>query len=499
MNWSGKLARGRLSSAFSAFIVGGLAALAFAPVAWFLLIFLSLSVLLHLLDPASLRRAFTLGWLFGLGYFGMGVSWVYISISVYGGMPFWLAAFLVVLFCGFLALFPAVASWAAVRFSAPGPNRWLLVFPLMWTGLEWVRGWFATGFPWLAAGYAQVPEGPLAGFAPIVGVYGVSWLTAVCAGALVWLLRNIWLPGKWMAPFAMLAGVLGAGEGLKHVDWTSATGAPVTVALVQGNVAQEMKWQPEKTSQTLADYAAQVEAARAQLIILPETAFPVFYDNMRPSYLAELRDLARARGADILAGVPTGDLAGAYYNSVVSIGAAPTQFYHKQHLVAFGEFVPPGFGWIVQVLHIPLSDFARGGRDQPPLSVAGQKVALNICYEDVFGEEIIRALPEATLLVNVTNDAWFGDSFAGWQHAQMSQMRALESGRTMLRATNTGVTAIIDPKGRVVSALPQFTRATLIGKAQAYAGMTPYARWGNAPVVILLMGLVALVVLRQRP
>jgi apolipoprotein N-acyltransferase len=233
--------------------------------------------------------------------------------------------------------------------------------------------------------------------------------------------------------------------------------------------------------------------------VLPETAFPVFYEDLRPSFLAELRELAQARDADILAGFPTGDLSGAYYNSVVSIGAAPAQFYHKHHLVAFGEFVPPGFGWIVRVLHIPLSDFARGGKAQPPLRVAGQKVAVNICYEDVFGEEIVRALPEATLLVNVTNDAWFGESFAGWQHAQMSQMRALEAGRTMLRATNTGVTAIIDHKGRVVSALPEFITATLAGEAQGFEGMTPYARWGNAPVVLLMIGLLSLVGLRQRP
>jgi len=499
VSWFNKAAQGRFASAVIAFVLGGLAALSFAPAGWYLLIFLCLAGLLHLLDTASPRRALTLGWLFGLGMFGVGVSWVYISLSVYGGMPFWLAAFAVFLFCGILALFPAVAAWAAVRCSGAGRFRLLLVFPLMWTGVEWVRGWLFTGFPWLAAGYAQAPDGPLAGYAPIVGVYGVSWLTAICAGALLWLLQLVRQPVKWLGPFAVLVLVPGAGEALKRIEWTTPVGAPLAVALVQGNVPQEMKWRPERTAQTLADYAAHIRATRAQLIILPETAFPVFYGDMRPSYLAELRALAQARGADILAGVPTGDLGGAYYNSVVSIGAAPAQFYHKQHLVAFGEFIPPGFGWIVRVLHIPLSNFSRGGKHQPPIEAAGQKVAANICYEDVFGEEIIRALPEATLLVNVTNDAWFGESFAGWQHAQMSQMRALETGRTMLRATNTGVTAIIDQKGRVVSSLPEFTTATLEGTAQGFAGMTPYARWGNAPVVILLTSLLAVAGLRRRP
>ena len=498
MNWSNKLIQSRFSSAALALVLGGFAALSFAPLGWFLLVFLSLAGLLHLIDQASPRRAFTLGWLFGLGLFGVGVSWVYISMSVYGGMPPWLAAVAVFLFCGLLALFPAVAAWAAVRHAAPGNFRLLLAFPLMWTGAEWVRGWLFTGFPWLAAGYAQVPDGPLAGYAPIVGVYGVSWLTAICAGALVWLARSLWLPGKWLLPFAVLLALLGTGEGLKHVDWTRPVGKPVSVALVQGNVPQDLKWLPEQTAKTLADYAAHMRAARAELIVLPETAFPVFYQDLPPSYVAELREWANTQGADILVGMPTGSFENGYYNSVVSIGSAPEQFYHKHHLVAFGEFIPPGFGWIARVLHIPLSDFARGGKDQPPLKVAGQKVAVNICYEDVFGEEIIRALPEATLLVNVTNDAWFGESFAGWQHAQMSQMRALESGRYMLRATNTGVTAIIDEKGRVVSALPEFVAATLTGKAQGFEGMTPYARLGNAPVVLLLFALLALVALRQR-
>ena len=498
MNWSNKLGRSRFAGAVLAFALGGLAALSFAPLGWHLLIFLGLAGLLFLADPAAPRRAFVLGWLFGLGLFGVGVSWVYVSLAVYGGMPSWLAAFAVFLFCAALALFPALAAGATVRYSRPGLFRLLLVFPLMWTATEWVRGWLFSGFPWLVAGYAQVPDGPLAGFAPLVGVYGVSWLSALGAGALVWLLRWLWLPGKWMAPVAALLLLTAVGEILKQLDWTAPVGRPLSVALVQGNVPQELKWRPEQVSRTLADYAEQVRAARARLIVLPETAFPVFYEELRPSYLAELRELAAARGADILAGVPTGDLASDYYNSVVSIGAAPPQFYHKHHLVAFGEFLPPGFGWIAKVLHIPLPDFARGAKAQPPMRVAGQKVAVNICYEDVFGEEIIRPLPEATLLVNVTNDAWFGDSFAGWQHAQMSQMRALEAGRYMLRATNTGVTAIIDQKGRVVAALPEFVSATLSGEAQGYTGATPYARWGNAPVVVLMLGLLGLVGLRQR-
>jgi apolipoprotein N-acyltransferase len=365
--------------------------------------------------------------------------------------------------------------------------------------MEWLRGWILSGFPWLTMGYAQAPAGWLAGYAPLIGVYGLSGLSFFVAGALVWLMQRAWIPGLWVAPFLLLVGVLGAGEGFKHVEWTRPAGQTLSVALLQGNIPQEMKWRPERAAQTLAEYAGRIEATQARLIVLPETALPVFYSQLPSAYLDGMRQLAQSRNADILAGVPTGDIQGAYYNSVASFGVSPTQFYHKQHLVAFGEFVPKGFQWIVNVLHIPLSDFARGGKDQAPLRVAGQQVAVNICYEDVFGQEIIRALPEASLLVNVTNDAWFGETFAAWQHAQMSQMRALESGRYMLRATNTGVTAIIDQKGRVVSSLPEFEAATLEGTVQGYAGVTPYARWGNLPVLLWIA--VALIVagFKRRP
>jgi len=235
---------------------------------------------------------------------------------------------------------------------------------------------------------------------------------------------------------------------------------------------------------------------------LPETALPLFYDNVPPEYLEDLAQHARRNGGDIILGLPERDFVQqAYYNSVLSLGTAPTQFYRKQHLVPFGEFVPlkPVFGPIVEAMQIPLTDFARGLPTQQPLAVAGQQVAMNICYEDVFGEEIIRQLPQATLLVNVSNDAWFGDSIAPRQHLQISQMRALESGRYMLRATNTGVTAIVNEKGRVMDQAPVFHAAALHGKAQGMSGATPYVRWGNAPFLVLMGGLLLLAVaLRQR-
>jgi apolipoprotein N-acyltransferase len=246
-----------------------------------------------------------------------------------------------------------------------------------------------------------------------------------------------------------------------------------------------MKWRPEKTQATLEGYARMAAASPAQLIVLPETALPLFEVDLPDVYRDGLISLGRQNGGDVLTGLPTGSPYSDYYNSVISLGSAPGQRYHKVHLVPFGEYIPlkAVWGWVIEVLHIPLSDFARGAADQQPLAIGGQRVAANICYEDAFGEEIIRQLPAASVLVNVSNLAWFGDSFAPWQHAQMSQMRALETGRMMLRATNTGVTAIIDAKGRMLASLPLFTTGRLSGSIQGYAGSTPYVRWGNAPVL----------------
>jgi apolipoprotein N-acyltransferase len=470
----------------TAFLSGAMAVLAFAPAGLWGFMFVSLALLTRLWASDNPRQMFMDGWWYGLGLFGTGVSWVYISMADYGDMPAALAGLATFLFCAFLAMFPAVAGWLSAKLSSAGPARLLLVIPSCWTLMEWIRGWIFTGFPWLSIGYAQVPTGWLVGFAPVFGVYGLSWLSLFVAGAAVWLAQRAWMPRLWAAPLALLVGVLGIGEGLRYVDWTQPFGQPLTVALLQGNIPQELKWRPERAVQTLTEYAERIESTRAKLIVLPETAFPVFYSQLPPSYLDGIRQTARERGADILAGVPTGDIHSTYFNSAASIGGSATQFYHKQHLVAFGEFIPKGFAWIVNVLHIPLSDFVKGSKDQPPLEIAGQRVAANICYEDVFGHEIIRALPEATLLVNLTNDAWFGDSLAAWQHAQMSQMRAIETGRYMLRATNTGITAVIDQKGRVLSSLPEFAAGTLEAEVQGYAGMTPYARWGNLPVLLWL-------------
>jgi apolipoprotein N-acyltransferase len=270
------------------------------------------------------------------------------------------------------------------------------------------------------------------------------------------------------------------------------------VALIQGNIPQEMKFRPEAFIRTLNLYRELIEANPANLTLLPETAMPVFIDQLPGDYLDALKALAQRQGGDLIFGTLTGD-GNAYYNSAVSLGASPLQIYSKSHLVPYGEFIPPGFAWFMAYANIPASSFTRGPEKQAPLAVAGQKVAVNICYEDVFGDEIIRPLPDAGILANLSNTAWFGHSLAQPQHLQIAQMRALETGRPMLRATNTGMTAILDADGRVQAALEPFTTGVLKGEVRAHEGMTPYVRFGNWPALGLmaLFGLLGLIGARR--
>jgi apolipoprotein N-acyltransferase len=259
----------------------------------------------------------------------------------------------------------------------------------------------------------------------------------------------------------------------------------VSAALLQGNIEQDLKFRPERYPPILETYARLAEATSAKLIVLPETAIPRFYDRVEPEYLARLEAAAKRNGGDLLLGVPYRTGTGEYFNSVVSLGSSPRQAYHKSHLVPFGEFVPAGFGWVLRMVQIPLSDFSRGGLEQPPIAAAGQRIAVNVCYEDAFGDEIARRLPDATLLVNVSNVAWFGDSLAPAQHLQMARLRAIETGRMHLAATNTGITAAIDRDGRVLARLPQFAEGRLEVAAQGYAGSTPYGRFSDWPAVVI--------------
>lgn len=478
-----------------ALAAGALSVAGFGDLPLWPLSLLSFATLLWLWHTAgSPRLAAWLGYAWGVGAFLVGVSWVYVSLHDFGMMPVPLAAVATLLFCLYLALFPAAAGYVQARLPGSPLLRLMLYMPACWVLTEWLRGWLLTGFPWLAFGYSML-DTPLAAYAPLVGVYGLSLLAGIAMGALIALMER----GRTrIIGAAVFVALIGAGLGLQSVAWTQPAGAPISVSLLQGNIPQELKFVPGRYEQTLQTYARLARTAPAQLIVLPETAIPRFLDQVDPAYLEHLADIARAQSGDMLVPAPLRDANGGYYNGAVSLGTAPMQRYTKVHLVPFGEFIPPGFGWVLNVLQIPLSDFSAGAPTQRPLQIAGERVALNICYEDAFGEEIIRQLPEATLLVNVSNVAWFGDSLAPEQHLRIARMRALETGRTMLRATNTGVTAIIDADGTVRKRLPAFTEGALLGSAQGRTGATPYVRFGNWPALAWAFGALGLGVLIRR-
>lgn len=476
----------------AAALAGALAVGGFAPFGLFPLPVLALATLLWLIDGLRPRAAALNGFAFGFGWFIAGVSWVNVSLSQFGGMPLPLSLLATVLFCAYLALFPAAACGAL---QAPGVRGALrpFLFAALWVLGEWLRGTLFTGFPWLASGYAHATPSPLSGYLPVLGVHGAAFAAALMAGLLAqWALRRLSLRPLLMS----LAALLVVGAVLGQVRWTEPTGRSLTVSLLQGNIEQSMKWVPERLPESMNAYLDLARAWPADLVVLPETAIPLPYDEIDPAWL----DAVRATGRDVLMGAVTvGEVDGRprYFNSAVAPGRDGAR-YSKAHLVPFGEFTPPLFAWTLQLLSIPMSDFGRGAAVQPPLELAGERVAVNICYEDVFGEELIAAARDATLLVNVSNTAWFGDSWAQPQHLQIAQARALELGRPMLRATNTGMTAAIQPDGRVTAVLPPFSRAALRVELQGYQGSTPFMVWGNVPVVALSLALVVLGVLRRK-
>jgi apolipoprotein N-acyltransferase len=482
-----------------ALFAGAVCVSGFAPYGAFPLPVMALAVLFALMHRADTPRAAALlGFAFGLGLFSAGISWIYVALHDYGDMPMVLAMPGTLMFAAFLALFPALAGYVQARIPVIEGLRPVLAMPAIWVLVEWVRGTIFTGFPWLTLGYAH-SDSPLAGYAPLFGVYGVSLVAAVSAGLLAMLVKARWsLTGK--LALALLIALWSGGAALRAVAWTQPNGAPFSVALVQGNIPQHLKFNVDALVGTLETYRRLALQSDARLTVLPETALPLLRHEVPQNLIEQLRDHARQNGGDVVIGSFDRDQGG-YYNSVFTLGSADEQRYRKHHLVVFGEFIPlrPLLGWFINgVLNIPMGDLARGGVDQPPLRVAGQQVAPDICYEDVFGEEVIRHLPKASVLLNLTNDAWYGESNAAEQHNQISRMRAMETGRVMLRATNTGVTSIIGPDGKVLQQLPQHQEAVLLGMVQGYTGSTPYVRWGNMAVMLLIAAMLALAWIPRR-
>jgi len=496
-----------------ALAAGAATVFGFAPFGLVALPIVTLSLLVVLWQgAASARSAAATGFAFGLGLFGAGASWVFIALNTFGGMPLPLAALATAGFCAFLALYPAGAGWLAARWTMPGSWQRAVAAAAAWTLAEWARSVVFTGFPWLSLGYAALGEtvrSPLAGYAPIGGAFLVTLAIAAMAAALALFVDALATAARTRALLllAVMAAVLAGGAALARVEWTAPSGPPVAVSLVQGNVTQELKFNPDFRRRTFDLYLGLVSASRGRLVVLPESAFPVFADEVPEGVLQQVRDTVAARDGDALVGlftvepplVPGDGLR--YYNSVVSAGVNRPQLYRKRHLVPFGETIPlePVVGWFIRsVLSIPLASQASGEPDPPALRVAGQRVAVNICYEDAFGAQIREQARDATLLVNVTNDAWYGRSLAALQHNQIAAMRALETGRPLLRATNTGITSAIAHDGREIARLPWFTRGILEVEVTGREGMTPYVRWGDAVANALALALLATAILRSR-
>jgi apolipoprotein N-acyltransferase len=383
------------------------------------------------------------------------------------------------LFAAYLALYPALSGWLAVRLRRPGLS-WTFTLAAAWAVGEWLRGLVATGFPWLAVGYAHSPPSPMAGYAPLLGVYGVGLVVALLGA----LLAHMYCQRRLRPlPLLLCLALPLAGWGLRNIEWTQVHGQPFTVSLLQGNVPQSLKWDPKRLELSLQRYAELAQKHPAQLLVLPETAIPMMLHDIPKEYLKTLTGTDR----HVLLGAAVGIGAEEYANGGVLL--TPQLFssaYFKRHLVPFGEFVPAGFRWFLDLMHIPMSSFSAGPVQQAPLVLGEQKLMPNICYEDLFGEELIADAAQANVLINLSNTAWFGDSLAQPQHLQIAQIRAMETGRMMLRATNTGMTAAVNADGTVAAVLPAFSAAALTVEAQGRSGLTPYVRYGNTGVLLLL-------------
>jgi len=465
-------------------LAGALITLSLAPFNYWPAGIISCALYAYLLCTCTPRQGAWRGWLFGLGLFGSGVSWVYVSIHEFGNAGVGLAGLLTALFCAGLALLHLLFGWCYARWIRVLPGGMLMGFPALWVLFEWLRSWLLTGFPWLYLGYAHIDTW-IAGWAPIVGVYGLSFVCAL-TGTCLFL---AWRSRQTLAIVAY-SGVIAlfwvGGGVLKPIQWVaSATEEPLTVALYQPNIPQEHKWSRAWYPRILQRFETSVSATYgADIILWPESAIPDFYERTR-DFLDPIARQAAASDSTLITGIPMRD-AGTrtYYNSIIALGQGQGS-YHKQRLVPFGEYVPLE-SWLrglIEFFDLPMSAFSSGGGDQPLLQAGAFKVAPFICYEVVYPDLVASSANNSDLLLTISNDSWFGASIGPLQHLQMAQMRALENGRYMLRGTNNGVSAIIDHRGQIQGRTEQFVETTLFGKAWVMLGRTPFGSFGSLPVI----------------
>lgn len=486
-----------------ALMAGCLLPFAFAPFHYFLLAVFTPALLLSTWEKCSAKRAAWRGWYFGLGLFGVGISWVYISIHTYGNTPALVAGLLTALFIATLALFPALQAYVLTRyFPRANIRKYWLAFPSSWVLLEWVRSWFLTGFPWLFLGASQVSS-PLHGYIPIIGEYGTSFLVALSAAFMLSLITALSAPTKTRVlgctpTTLVISSSIGLifiwllGASLCPISWTQTRGTSISVSLVQGNIPQQLKWDPAYVQATIDHYYHLTQPYwQQQLIIWPEAAIPLLYADAQP-LLEQLTQLTQQQHSTLITGIPV-QQGFNYYNGLIILGK-PSQLYYKRHLVPFGEYVPleQWLRGLIGFFNIPMSSFSPGPEQQTPLRIRQWVIAPFICYEIAYAPLLLNALPQANLIVNISDDAWFGHSFAAAQQLQLGQVRALESGRYALFSSNNGITAIVSPHGSVQARAPAYISTVLTGSVQAMSGSTPFVRLGLGP---LLSGLFLLLII----
>jgi apolipoprotein N-acyltransferase len=485
-----------------AFIVGCATTLVFAPAEWSILAPLLIIPLLFIALTVSPRDAASHYFWFGFGLFLTGTYWIYTSVHVFGKAPLWIAILLMVGLALIMGLFLAVAGWLTSRLSHGEAWRIFFVGPAAWVVVEWLRGWVLTGFPWLAHGYGQI-DSALAGWAPVLGVYGVSLMVLFSASAILVAIVTTGKERLMALPLIVLPWIVGGILGA--VSWTEAYGDPVQTTIIQAGIPQDQKWLREQRQPTLDYYrSSTLSVPESDLVIWPEVAIPA-RDDYVEDYLRIIESDARRNGQSVLVGIlEAGRDRSAEtrtYNSVLLLGTEERQFYRKRHLVPFGEYfpVPASIREWMRLQNLPYSDLAAGSDVQPLLVAAdGTKLAVAICYEDSFGAEQLYAFPDAGILINVSNDAWFGDSIAPHQHLQIARMRALEVGRYVVRSTNTGVSAFIGPEGELLKTGKQFEAEVMTASIRTHQGSTLYARSGNWPVIVFCFLILGIFWIRSR-
>ena len=485
------------------FVIGAATTLAFAPFGWSLLAPLLLLPLLYICLTVSPRDAAAHAFWYGFGLFLTGTYWIYISVHVFGNAALWIALLLMFALALLQATLLSIGGWLISRLSQGEP--WLLLFtgPAAWVVVEWMRGWVLTGFPWMAFGYGQIDTG-FAGWAPVLGVYGVSFMLVLSTAAVIATAMAATARGRVVGVATILVPWL-LGTSLAFVDWTRPSGDPVRASIIQAGVSQDKKWDRDQLLPIMEYYlSATLSVADSDIVVWPEVAIPALDDQVE-SFIARVEEDARRNGQSVLFGILERSFErsteGRIYNSVILLGAEERQSYRKRHLVPFGEYfpVPPTVRSWMKMQNLPHSDLAKGEDVQPLLTtVNGLQFGVAICYEDAFGSEQLYALPEAGVLINVSNDAWFGDSIAPHQHLEIARMRSLEFGRPTVRSTNTGISAFIEADGELLQVGKQFEPELMTADLRPRRGITPYAASGNWPIIGLCLAVLGVFWIRNR-